>query len=68
MVKPLIICSFVAPILTMIKRIIQIIKEFKDDLLKEENTWMWSIVAIFSLIFTALLLLFNFLISGEIPS
>ena len=68
MVKPLIICNFVAPILTMIKRIIQIIKEFKDDLLKEENTWMWSIVAIFSLIFTALLLLFNFLISGEIPS
>ena len=29
---------------------------------------MWSLIAIFALIFTALLLLFNFLLSGEIPS
>jgi len=52
----------------MFNRIIQKILQVKDELLKEENTWMWSIIAIFALIFTALLLLFNFILSGDIPS
>lgn len=68
MVLPLIIRTLGPPNQIMIKRILQILKEFKEELLKEENTWMWSIIAIFSLIFTALLLLFNFLLSGGIPS
>ncbi len=68
MVLPLIIRTLGPPNQIMIKRILQILKEFKEELLKEENTWMWSIIAIFSLIFTRLILLFNFLLSGGIPS
>ena len=68
MVKPLLICSFVPASETMIKKLLEIFRDFKTDLLKEENTWMWSIIAIFALIFTALLLLFNFLLFGGMPS
>lgn len=48
----------------MIKKLLHICREFKNDLLKEENTWMWSLIAIFALLFTAMLLLFNYLLSG----
>ena len=48
----------------MIKKVLHKCREFRDDLLKEENTWMWSLIAIFALLFTALLLLFNFILSG----
>lgn len=49
----------------MIKKVLHILREFRDDLMKEENTWMWSLIAIFALLFTALLLLFNFMLSGS---
>ena len=52
----------------MIEKIQRIFKEFKEDLMKEENTWMWSLVAIFALLFTALLLLFTFLFAEGIPN
>lgn len=51
----------------MLKRLLHKFNTILEILLKEENTWMWSMVAIFALILTAILLLF-LLFAEDIPT
>jgi hypothetical protein len=49
----------ITPILEReMKNLLNKIREFKILVMKEENTWMWSLFAIFALIFTAFILLY----------
>ncbi|WP_189603289.1 hypothetical protein [Salinimicrobium marinum] len=40
------------------KNLLDKLHEFRILVMKEENTWMWSLFAIFALIFTAFILLY----------
>lgn len=39
---------------------------FKKALFKSENTWIWSLMAIFALLFTAFILLFNLIFARPV--
>lgn len=46
---------------TMLENLLWKCSILKKALFKSENTWIWSLLAIFALLFTAFILLFNFI-------
>ena len=48
------------------KDLLKKLRELKILVMKEENTWMWSLFAIFALLFTAFILLYFIYFSGAI--